>query len=186
ELRQRTGDLSEALERQTATSDVLKIISSSPGDLQPVFDAILQHATRICEAKFGTMWLREGDAFRAVALHNAPSAYEERRRNRLFPLVDLSPKSVFRRFVDTRQVIHIADIRTDRGYLDHAPTTVDVADAAGARTVLMVPMLKGDELVGGITIYRQEVRLFNDKQIELLTNFAAQAVIAIENTRLLN
>ena len=186
ELRQRTNDLSEALERQTATSDVLKIISSSPGDLQPVFNSILANATRICEAKFGTMWLREGDAFRVVALHNAPSAYEERRRNRLFRPADLHPKSAFRRFLEMRQVIHIADLRMDQGYLAGAPTTIDVADAAGARTALMVPMLKGNELVGSITIYRQEVRPFTDKQIELVQNFAAQAVIAIENARLLD
>ena len=187
ELRQRTNDLSEALERQTAASDVLKIISSSPGDLQPVFNSILANATRICEAKFGTMWLREGDAFRAVALHNAPSAYEERRRrNPLVHSIDLHPKSPFRRFLETRQVIHVADLRVDEGYLAGAPTTVDIVDRAGARTDLMVPMLKGNELTGGIIIYRQEVRPFTDKQIELVQNFAAQAVIAIENTRLLS
>jgi GAF domain len=123
-----------------------------------VFDAILENATRICEAKFGTMWLREGDAIRVVALHNAPPAYEKRRRNRLIHLVDLHSKSAFARFLKTRQVTHIADIRVDQGYLDGAPTTIDVADAAGARTVLMVPMLKDNELVGSITIYRQEVR----------------------------
>src|SRR5262245_55477129 len=186
ELRQRTNDLSESLEQQTATSEVLKVISSSPSELKPVFDAILENATRICEAKFGTMWLREGDAFRVVALHNAPPAYEERRRNRLIHLVDFHPKSAFSRFLTTRQVTHISDIRMDQGYLDGAPTTVEVADAAGARTVLMVPMLKDNELVGSITIYRQEVRLFADTQIELVKNFANQAVIAIENTRLLN
>jgi two-component system NtrC family sensor kinase len=186
ELRQRTDDLSEALEQQTATSEVLKVISGSPSELKPVFDAILENATRICEAKFGTMWLREGEAFRVVALHNAPPAYEERRRNRLIHLVDFHPKSAFSRFLTTRQVTHIADVRLDQGYLDGAPTTIEVADAAGARTVLMVPMLKDNELVGSITIYRQEVRLFADRQIELVKNFANQAVIAIENTRLLN
>ena len=185
ELRHRTDDLSEALERQTATSDVLKIISSSPGDLQPVFNSILANATRICEAKFGTMWLREGDVFRVAALHNAPSAYEQRRRNRSFHPTDLHPKSAFRRFLETKQVIHIADLRVDEGYLAGAPTTIDMVDAAGARTGLMVPMLKGNELVGGITIYRQEVRPFTDKQIDVVQNFAAQAVVAIENARLL-
>ncbi|HJZ68736.1 MAG TPA: GAF domain-containing protein, partial [Blastocatellia bacterium] len=183
ELRQRTDDLSESLEQQTATSEVLKVISSTPGELEPVFNAMLANATRICEAKFGTLWLREGDSFRVVALHNAPPAYEERRRNRSIPLVDFHPKSAFGLFLKTRQVTHIADVRLDQGYLDGTPTTIDVADAAGARTVLLVPMLKDNELVGSITIYRQEVRPFTDKQIELVKNFAAQAVIAIENAR---
>ena len=181
-----TRERDEALEQQTATSEVLKFISGSPSELKPVFDAILERATRICEAKFGTMWLREGDAFRVVALHNAPPAYEERRRNRLIHLFDLHPKSPFRRSLETRQVIHIADLRVDQGYLAGAPTAVDVVDAAGARTGLIVPMLKGNELVGTIVIYRQEVRPFTEKQIDLVQNFATQAVIAIENTRLLN
>jgi two-component system NtrC family sensor kinase len=181
-----TRERDEALEQQTATSEVLKFISGSPSELKPVFDAILERATRICEAKFGTMWLREGDAFRVVALHNAPPAYEERRRNRLIHLFDLHPKSPVRRSLETRQVIHIADLRVDQGYLAGAPTTVDVVGAAGARTCLIVPMLKGNEPVGSIVIFRQEVRPFTEKQIELVQNFAAQAVIAIENTRLLN
>jgi class 3 adenylate cyclase/DNA-binding FrmR family transcriptional regulator len=181
-----TRERDEALEQQTATSEVLKFISGSPSELKPVFDTILERATRICEAKFGTMWLREGDAFRVVALHNAPPAYEERRRNRLIHLFDLHPKSPFRRSLEARQVIHIADLRVDQGYLAGAPTAVDVVDAAGARTGLIVPMLKGNELVGSIVIYRQEVRPFTEKQIDLVQNFATQAVIAIENTRLLN
>jgi two-component system NtrC family sensor kinase len=184
ELRQRTDDLSESLEQQTATSEVLKVISSSPGELQPVFMAMLENAVRICEAKFGTMFLREGDAFRTVALHNAPPAYAElRRRN---PIIHPHPKSGLARLVATRQVIHIADILEDQGYLAGAPSSVAIFETAGARTLLVVPMLKDNEVVGAILIYRQQVRPFTDKQIELVKNFAAQAVIAIENTRLLN
>ena len=184
ELRQRTDDLSESLEQQTATSEVLKIISSSPSELKSVFDAIIERATRICEAKFGTLWLREGDAFRTVALHNAPPAYAElRRRN---PIIHPHPKTGLARLVATRQVIHIADVLEDQGYLASAPSSVAIFETAGARTLLMVPMLKDNEVVGAILIYRQQVRPFTDKQIELVKNFAAQAVIAIENTRLLN
>jgi class 3 adenylate cyclase len=184
ELRQRTDDLSESLEQQTATSEVLKIISSSPGELEPVFMAMLENAVRICEAKFGTMFLREGDAFRTVALHNAPPAYAElRRRN---PIVHPHPKSGLGRLVATRQVVHIADILEDQGYLAGAPISVAIFETAGARTILVVPMLKDNEVVGTILIYRQQVRPFTDKQIELVKNFAAQAVIAIENTRLLD
>ncbi len=177
-------ELRESLEQQTATADVLKVISSSPGELGPVFHSMLENATRICEAKFGTMLLREGDAFRTVALHNAPPAFvEERRRN---PLIHPHPTNGLGHLAATRQVVHIADIRLDQAYLDGTPSAITIADIAGARTLLLVPMLKDNELVGSITIYRQEVRPFTDKQIALLTNFAAQAVIAIENARLLN
>ena len=179
-----TRELKEAREQQTATADVLKIISSSPGDLQPVFEAMLENATRICEATFGNLLLYEGDAFRLVAMHNAPPAFDElRRRN---PLIHPHPRSGLARLVATRQVVHIGDIRVDQGYLEGAPSSVEIADTAGARTGLLVPMLKDNELVGTIIIYRQEVRPFTEKQIGLVQNFAAQAVIAIENTRLLN
>src|SRR5262249_22565944 len=184
ELQSRTRDLTESLQQQTATLEVLQVISRSPGQLEPVFKARLENAVRICEAKFGTMFLREGDAFRTVALHNAPPAYAElRRRN---PVIHPHPKSALPRLVATRQVVHIADIRLDQGYLADAPSSVAIAETAGARTLLLGPMLKDNEVVGAILIYRQEVRSFTDKHIELVKNFAAQAVIAIENTRLLS
>ncbi|MGB9042030.1 MAG: GAF domain-containing protein, partial [Pseudolabrys sp.] len=184
DVQKRTAELSESLEQQTATSEVLKVISSSPGELKPVFQAMLENAVRICEAKFGTMFLREEDAFRTVALHNAPHAYAElRRRN---PLIRPHPASALRRLVATRQMVHITDILVDQGYLAGAPSSVAIFETAGARTLLVVPMLKDNEVVGAILIYRQEVRPFTDKQIDLVKNFAAQAVIAIENTRLLS
>ena len=180
ELRQRTDDLSEALEQQTATSEVLKVVSRSPGNLEPVFDAMLQNAVRICGAKFGNLMLREGDAFRLGASHGAPQAYVDY----------LHSNQVFRtnpglaQLVKTKEHYHLTDISA-------APTFGDelreaTVNLAGARTLIGVPMLKDDKVIGAIIIYRQEVRPFTNKQIELVKNFAAQAVIAIENTRLLN
>jgi GAF domain-containing protein/anti-sigma regulatory factor (Ser/Thr protein kinase) len=184
ELRQRTADLTESLEQQTATSEVLKVISSSPGDLAPAFRLILENATRLCDAKFGIMWLREGAAFRCVAVHNVPPAFaEERRREPLIvPLVESPLGHILR----TRQVAHVRDVRTEGAYAAGHRALNDLANIGGARTAVAVPLIKDDDLIGATTIYRQEVHPFTDKQIELVTSFASQAVIAIENTRLLN
>jgi GAF domain-containing protein len=183
ELRQRTDDLSEALEQQTATSEVLQVISRSPGELEPVFQAMLENATRICDAKFGTLMLREGDAFRIMALHGTlPPEYVEQRRRR--PVLPATPGTGLAHLIVAKRPIQIADIREEPAY--HKEPARALIHIAGARTLVTVPMLKEDELVGSISIYRQEVCPFSDKQIALLTNFAAQAVIAIENTRLLN
>ena len=185
ELRQRTDDLSESLEQQTATSEVLKVISSSPGELEPVFNALLANATRICEATFGNLLLREGPVFRSVAIHSTKRHAESWRRN---PVIDLrdNPGISLDRVAKTKQVVHIPDLRIDESYVTRNDRVVTLVEVAGARTQVTVPMLKEGELIGAIAMYRQEVRPFTDKQIELVKNFAAQAVIAIENTRLLS
>ena len=178
----RTHELSQALDQQTATAEVLQVISSSPGELHPVFDAMLQNAVRICEAKFGNLWVREGDKFRIVAINGGPQEY----RDLLFsePLVLPAPDSAMGRAASTGQVVQIDDISTTPTHgMKMRIATIEVAKG---RTLVVVPMLKEKEVVGIIGIYRQEVRPFTEKQIALVESFAAQAVIAIENTRLLH
>jgi GAF domain-containing protein len=178
------SELRESLAQQTATADVLRVISSSPGDLEPVFTTMLENATRLCAANFGVLHLYEGGAARAAAMHNVPAAWMEFRRHE--PMVRFGAKHPLARIATNKRVLQVADIRTDVAYREGDASFDKFVDTVGARTLLVVPMLKEEGLIGAISIYRQEVRPFTDKQIALVTSFADQAVIAIENARLLS
>jgi GAF domain-containing protein len=181
QLDRRTRELAEAVDQQTATSALLGVISSSPGELDPVFEVMLTNATRLCEAKFGTLYLCEGGGLRLVATHKVPPAFAEACRCELF-----YPRGHIAEAIRTKQTTRIADFAATRLYAERHPSAVVAVELGGIRTTVAVPLLKDDGVAGVIVIYRQEVRPYTDKQVALLKNFASHAVIAIENTRLLN
>src|SRR5262249_37973490 len=168
EVKERTRDLTESLQQQTATSEVLRVISSSPGDLEPVFSSMLANAIRLCEAKFGALFRWEDGTFRAVAQHSASPDYEESWRQPLVVRRD-HPDLPLARVASTKDLVHVANLTEERAYIERNPRMIAVVESAGARSLLVVPMLKDNELLGAIAIYRQEIRPFSDKQIESVT-----------------
>jgi two-component system, NtrC family, sensor kinase len=183
EVQTKTADLQESLQHQTATSEVLQVISRSPGELDPVFQTILASATRICDAQFGLLVLYEDGGFRCTSTFNLPPAFAETfLRN---PVIYPPPIDPLGRVIETRQLVHVVDVKQEPAYLTGFPPIVELVELGGARTLLLVPMLKESGLVGVIAIFRQTVHAFSDKQIDLVTSFGSQAVIAIENAHLL-
>jgi GAF domain-containing protein len=183
ELRSRTDELTESLEQQTATSEVLGVISSSPGDLDPVFDTIIENALRLCEADMGTLYRLDADGLHVAAIRGALPAWEQLVRQRASWHPD--PESNPARTLRQKKPLHIEDMRESPAYLARVQATVEAVETGGLRTALFVPMIRDDDAIGYIVIYRRDVRAFSQKHIDLVENFAKQAVIAIENARLL-
>jgi adenylate cyclase len=173
----------EALEQQTATAEVLAVINSSPGDLQPVFDAILEKAMTLCGAIFGELHTYDGVSFKTSAGHGHSAAFAEARAKNP-PAA--RPGTASARILDTKRPVHILDIKAEESYRERSPASRALIDLGGTRTTLAVPLLKNDTVLGFISFHRDEVKPFTDKQIALLQNFAAQAVVAMENARLLD
>jgi two-component system, NtrC family, sensor kinase len=178
------NELRESLQEQTATSEVLQVISSSPGELEPVFASLLEKAVRICDATFGNIYRWDGEALQLIATHNTPPAYAEHRRHSPFRA---GQNNAVAQMIVSKKVVHVLDAAANETYATRRePTVVAAVELGKIRSSLVVPMLKEEELIGAFIVSRQEVRPFTEKQIALVTNFAAQAVIAIENARLLN
>src|SRR5438067_2653647 len=171
----------EALEQQTATAEVLQVINSSPGDLAPVFDAMLDKATRLCDATFGVLWTYDGENMHASAVLGASPAYSEFLRAGPHPPSPIAHQPLLRGV----PVVHIPDVSVHEGYRACMALRNALVDLGGVRTLLAVPLRKDDMLLGVFSIYRDQVRSFTEKQTRLLQSFAAQAVIAMENARLI-
>ena len=177
-------ELQESLEQQIAVSDVLQAITVSPGNLQPVLDTVLENARRLCDAEFGNIYRWDGNALHLLAWRNTPHAFAEYRKRAPFRP---SPTTLIGRMLKTKSVVHVADAATNQDYSDRTdPSLVAAIELGGVRTCVAVPMLKEGELIGALTLFRQEVRPFTDKQIALITNFANEVSIAIENARLVD